>query len=230
MASAVQTRAPSASVMALEVVMMSVRRSDGARSRSGSRSAGRRRRPDVRTRTSAGRARRGAARCRPRGRASAPASRRTRPRSGRSPAPDRPGSTACRSRRRSRSPPAGHVVGLGRGEGAAGQGRVDCHAPESTDRARRRRRPPGEPDGRVRAWKSQRVSRCGVWLRQRGQNFESSMRSGSFRRFFGDVVALLALGAGERDLGANVAGLAGHGLSSRVVLLVGARTVVRPPR
>src|SRR6187402_2609258 len=29
----------------------------------------------------------------------------------------------------------------------------------------------------------------------------------------GDVVALLALGAGERDLRANVAGLAGHGES-----------------
>ena len=30
----------------------------------------------------------------------------------------------------------------------------------------------------------QRVSRCGWCLRQRGQNFASSMRSGSLRRFF----------------------------------------------
>jgi hypothetical protein len=29
-----------------------------------------------------------------------------------------------------------------------------------------------------------RVSRCGVCLRHRGQNFESSIRSGSFFRFF----------------------------------------------
>src|SRR3954463_3624257 len=29
---------------------------------------------------------------------------------------------------------------------------------------------------------TQRVSRCGVWVRQRGQNFFSSMRSGSLRR------------------------------------------------
>jgi hypothetical protein len=29
-----------------------------------------------------------------------------------------------------------------------------------------------------------RVSRCAVCLRQRGQNFESSIRSGSFFRFF----------------------------------------------
>ena len=31
---------------------------------------------------------------------------------------------------------------------------------------------------------AQRVSRCAVCLRQRGQNFSSSMRSGSLRRFF----------------------------------------------
>src|SRR3712207_8069450 len=30
----------------------------------------------------------------------------------------------------------------------------------------------------------QRVSRWSVWVRQRGQNFFSSMRSGSLRRFF----------------------------------------------
>src|SRR4051794_19252635 len=51
---------------------------------------------------------------------------------------------------------------------------------------------PAEPDGRGldeldrrgRGSTGQRVSRCGVCLRQRGQNFDSSMRSGSFRRFF----------------------------------------------
>jgi hypothetical protein len=30
----------------------------------------------------------------------------------------------------------------------------------------------------------QRVSRCSWWVRQRGQNFFISMRSGSLRRFF----------------------------------------------
>ena len=31
---------------------------------------------------------------------------------------------------------------------------------------------------------AQRVSRCAVWVRQRGQNFFISKRSGSLRRFF----------------------------------------------
>ncbi|EON25483.1 50S ribosomal protein L33 [Nocardioides sp. CF8] len=35
----------------------------------------------------------------------------------------------------------------------------------------------------VKSW-DQRVSRCAVCVRQRGQNFDSSMRSGSLRRFF----------------------------------------------
>ena len=35
-----------------------------------------------------------------------------------------------------------------------------------------------------RSRRDQRVSRCAVWLWQRGQNFFSSSRSGSFRRFF----------------------------------------------
>ena len=37
---------------------------------------------------------------------------------------------------------------------------------------------------RHRVGRGQRVSRCGWWQRQRGQNFLSSRRSGSLRRFF----------------------------------------------
>ena len=44
----------------------------------------------------------------------------------------------------------------------------------------------GEPDQRRAEMTQfgQRVSRCGVWVRQRGQNFFNSRRSGSLRRFF----------------------------------------------
>jgi hypothetical protein len=43
-----------------------------------------------------------------------------------------------------------------------------------------------EPDDRevVMTQLGQRVSRCAVWALQRGQNFFSSRRSGSLRRFF----------------------------------------------
>ena len=44
--------------------------------------------------------------------------------------------------------------------------------------------PGGMPSLVRRCAESQRVSRCSVCLRQRGQNFFSSMRSGSLRRFF----------------------------------------------
>ena len=60
------------------------------------------------------------------------------------------------------------------------------HEPLDTETALRVSAAVGEPDdrGAVVPQLGQRVSRCEVWVLQRGQNFFSSRRSGSLRRFF----------------------------------------------
>ena len=96
--------------------------------------------------------------------------------------------------------------GVGRREGAAGQGRVDCHAHEST--AERETTPARR--SRTGGSRAEDAS-AGLAVRRVLAAARAELRQlhavGVVAPvLLGDVVALLALGARERDLGANVAG------------------------
>src|SRR3954470_16905162 len=82
------------------------------------------------------------------------------------------------------------------------------------------RRPPGKPGGRVDAGldRLDRRGSAGLAVRRVLAATRAELRQlhavGVVASvLLGDVVALLAHGAGERDLRANVRGLAGHGMS-----------------